>query len=93
MLYKNQQVFSITEFAIILSVHPNTVRNGIKCGRIQAFRTGQGKKASYRIFRSELERMAAFDASEMIENIVMKRMEKYNNKIISVNFPEPDINT
>ncbi len=69
----SQEVCSITEFAKLISAHPNTVRNAIKYGRIQAFRIGSGKRSAYRIYKSERERMAAFDASEMIENIVKER--------------------
>jgi excisionase family DNA binding protein len=68
-------ILTVDEFAEILKVHPNTVRYQIKTGRIQAFRASEGKKAPYRIFRSEIERMAAFDAREMIENIVKERMK------------------
>ena len=73
MIENNLNVLTIIEFAKEIRVHPNTVRNGIKCGRIQAFRAGKGKSASYRIMRSELERMIAFDASELIEKIVKER--------------------
>ena len=69
-------VCTILEFAELIKVHPNTVRNMIKTGKIQAFRTGKGKRASYRIFRFELQRMAAFDGEEMIENIIKNRIEK-----------------
>lgn len=69
----SSEVCSVVEFAGLLKVHPNTVRKAIKCGRIQAFRIGVGKRSSYRIYKYELERMAAFDATEMIEKIVKER--------------------
>lgn len=60
-------LFTVKELAAILMVHPSTVRRAIKCGRISAFKVGVGKKATFRIFKSELERMAAFDVTEIIE--------------------------
>lgn len=74
---KNLEFFTVKEFAKIFKVHPNTVYRAIDCGRIQAFRVGQGKKASFRIFKTEIERMAAFDANEMIENIIKKRQNEH----------------
>lgn len=73
-MVKRIVIFTVDECAFILRVHPNTVRNAIKCGRIQAFRVGIGKRAAYRIFSTEIQRMAEFDATEMIENIVRKRI-------------------
>lgn len=61
------QFYTIKEFAGLLGVHPTTVRRGIAYGRIQAFRVGEGKKSTYRIFKTELERMAAFDVETIIE--------------------------
>jgi len=65
--------FSIKEFAQKLGVHANTIRRGIKNGRINAFRVGSGKKATYRISHSEINRIAVFDMEEMIERIIEKR--------------------
>lgn len=73
---KNDEYFTVKEFAAYFKVHENTIYRSIKCGRVQAFRIGRGPKASYRIFKSEIKRMAAFDASQMIEEIIKKRMEK-----------------
>lgn len=67
------RILTVKEFAKRIRVHPNTVRNGIRCGRIQAFKVGQGKRAAYRIFSSELQRIAAFDSIEIIENIIRGR--------------------
>lgn len=60
------KLLTVKEFAALLRVHPITVRRAIEYGRIHACRVGTGKKASYRIFESELERMMAFDLSEII---------------------------
>lgn len=55
------------EFAAKLRVHPSTIRRAIESGRIHAFRVGNGKKASFRIPESEIERMMAFDLTLLIE--------------------------
>lgn len=49
--------FTIQEFADKLKIHHQTVRRDIKNGRIYAFRASSGKRASYRIAESELERL------------------------------------
>lgn len=69
------EFFTVVEFANQISAHPNTVRNAIKCGRIQAFRIGKGKRSAYRILKSEIERMIAFDTGEIIEKIVNERIK------------------
>jgi excisionase family DNA binding protein len=53
--------YSIKEFANELMVHHNTIRNAIKCGRINAFRVGKGKRSMFRIAASEIDRMALID--------------------------------
>lgn len=71
------EFLSIKEFAGKIGVHPNTVRRGVKSGRISAFKVGGGKKANYRIAKSEIDRIALFDLEQMIEKIVeKKRLEK-----------------
>ena len=65
--------YSIKEFAFLLRIHPNTVRRGIKSGRIGAFKVGAGKKSTYRIPKAEINRIALFDLEDMIEKIIDKR--------------------
>ncbi len=60
----NGDFLSIDEFAALLKIHPNTVRNGIKYGRINAFRVGKGKRSMFRIPKSEIHRMAVFDLKD-----------------------------
>ena len=72
----DQDFLSIKEFALILRVHPNTIRRAIKSGRINAFKVGYGKKAVYRIARTEINRIALFDLEDMIEKIIIKRSQE-----------------
>ena len=65
---------SIKEFAFLLKVHPNTIRRAVKSGRINAFKVGYGLKATYRIARAEINRIALFDLEDMIQRIIEKRM-------------------
>lgn len=65
-----ERYYSIKEFSVKLNVHPNTVRNAIKSGRISAFRVGAGQKSIYRIAHSELGRIALFDLRVMIKKIL-----------------------
>lgn len=64
----NQEKFyNVEEFAKLLRVHPNTVRKGIKKGRIQAFRVGEGLRSSFRISSIEAQRLAEVDMMKVIE--------------------------
>ncbi len=75
-----EQLLSVKEFASILRIHPSTVRRAIDYGRIHAFRVGIGKKASFRIPRSEVERMMAFDLTEVIEKRAKEINDSKNDK-------------
>ena len=61
MTEEDLSFYSIKEFAEKLRVHPNTIRNGIKDGRIVAFKIGKGKRSMFRIAHSEIERMILLD--------------------------------
>jgi len=67
---------SIDQFAKTMGLHSNTIRKSIKAGRINAFRVGPGKKASFRIPASEVNRLSICDLEEIIERIVEERMRK-----------------
>lgn len=70
------EFFTIYEFAKYLRVHHQTVRTAIKKGKIRAFRVNSGEKSSWRIHKSEIERMAEFDLNEIVHNMALK--EKKN---------------
>lgn len=66
---------TVKEFSKLLKVHPNTVLNSIKKGRIQAFRISNGPRASYRIPFSEIQRLCMVDMNEIIDKMVQDRMK------------------
>jgi excisionase family DNA binding protein len=63
---------TINEMAAIMKMHPNTIRRAIKNGRISAFKLGAGNKASYRIPRSEIDRLAVCDMTLIINQMIIK---------------------
>ena len=69
MTVNNKAYYSISEFAKELGVHRNTIRNGIKFGRIAGFKVGTGRKSMYRIAQSELQRMALMDLKNVMNEI------------------------
>ena len=67
---ENIAYYSIKEFAKLIRVHEQTVRNSIRSGRIQAFRVGNGKKSAFRIPASEVSRIALFDMKDLVKQIM-----------------------
>ena len=65
-----KEYFSVKEFASFIGVHYNTVLRSIKCGRLCAFRIGSGKKATYRIPRSEINRISFYDLEDLVSKII-----------------------
>lgn len=70
---KQKEFHSIKEFAVLLRIHPNTVRRAIKSGRINAFKVGSGKRSTYRIPKSEINRIALFDLEAIIEKMIERK--------------------
>ena len=66
---------SIKEFAGKIGAHSNTIRRGIKKGRISACNIGTGKKKIYRIPRTEIERIALFNLNDIVDDMVAKKMQ------------------
>ena len=71
----SDKIYSIKEFAKVLGVHPNTIRNSLKSGRILGFRVGKGKKSTIRIMESEIMRMLSYDMQDIVERIVKERID------------------
>ena len=67
---------SIKEFAAKVGVHPNTVRKSILKGRLAAFRIGIGKRASYRIAKTEIDRIALIDLEQIVNQLVEKKLQE-----------------
>jgi len=68
MIDNDKEILTIYEFAKLISAHHNTVRKMIKTGRLVAFRLSSGKTASYRIARSEIERLVLIDLEIVYKN-------------------------
>ncbi len=71
----NIHFYNVSELAKVLRVHKNTIYHAIRAGKIQAVRVGIGKRATLRICKTEVERMMAFDANLLIDNIVQNRVK------------------
>lgn len=56
-LFKRNEVYTIEEAAKKLRVHPNTIYKMCRSGKLGAFRSGEGKRASWRIPGSGLEKL------------------------------------
>jgi excisionase family DNA binding protein len=76
MFQDSQEFYSIGEFAKLLRVHHNTIRRAIKLGHITAFRTGPGKRSSYRISKYETNRLSIMDLEKIVEDMIDKRTPK-----------------
>ncbi len=77
---EKKDILSIKDFANEISVHPNSVRNMIKTGRLNAFKIGGGKTSSYRIARSEINRLSLINLENIVDDIVEKRLNDILHK-------------
>ena len=68
-----KEFLSVKEFAYLIGVHYNTVIRSIHSGRLSAFRIGAGKKACFRIARSEIHRIALYDLEFMVSKIIEEK--------------------
>lgn len=78
IIMKDKDILTITEFAELIRVHPNSVRNMIKKGRLSAFRIGGGATSAYRIPRSEIQRLSITDLEKIVESMVHERIKENN---------------
>lgn len=76
----DEDFLSIKEYALLIRVHPNTVRRSIKNGHCKAFRTGRGCKAVYRIPRTEINRLALEHLETIIDKLIEKKIPSYEKK-------------
>jgi len=72
----HKDFYSVGEFAKLIGKHPNTIRRAIKSNRISAIRIGDGKRASFRISITEINRVAMVD----LEVYINKVIEEKNNQ-------------
>lgn len=57
----SKDFLTVYEFADELNLHYNTIYKAVRSGRIHAFRVSEGKKAAWRIPRTEITRLATLD--------------------------------
>ena len=65
---------SIKEMATLIRVHVNTIRRGIRIGKINAFRVG-GPHSAYRIHRTEINKLAFEQLEEVINSLIDKKLK------------------
>lgn len=70
-----KEFLSVKEFAALIGVHYNTVIRAIKSGKLNAFRINAGKKASFRISRVEIHRIALFDLEGLVTKIIEEKIK------------------
>ena len=69
------EFYSIKEVAVIFNVHPNTIRNAIKNGYINAIRIGDKKKSPYRISRKSIDQIHINVLKEKSIKICLKEIK------------------
>jgi len=74
------EFLTIDEFSKLLRIHRNSIRSMVYSGRLNAIRIGSGKNASYRIPRSEVQRLAVVDLDKIIDKLVEKKLKEREEK-------------
>jgi excisionase family DNA binding protein len=69
------EYMTVKEFASKMKLHYNTVYRAIKSGRLNAVRIGSGKKSSFRIAASEVNRIALCDLEEFVSKIIEEKIK------------------
>ncbi len=77
MIMNNNDILTIKEFAELIRVHPNSVRNMIKKGRLSCFRIGGGETSAYRIPRTEVQRLSLINLEEIVDKKVQKKLDEW----------------
>ena len=68
----SEEFLSIKEFASLMKVHENTIRKGIKSGKIAAIRLTSSPKSAYRIPRTQIQTLSFQHLEEVIGKIIEK---------------------
>jgi len=68
------QYYSVKEFAKLLKLHENTIRQALKRGKIQSVRLGTGNSV-HRIPKSEISRLVMFDLDEIVRKEILKEKQ------------------
>jgi len=76
MTNEEPDFLTIKEFALMIRVHPNTVRRSIQKGRISAFRIGEGAHSGFRIPRAEVNRLSVVDLEKIVKKLIDERMKE-----------------
>jgi len=76
MTKKKEDFLTVNQVAEIFSVCPRTIYAAIHQGKIQAFKPGFGKRSSWRICSTELDRMREFDSRKIIDKIIDREVKK-----------------
>jgi DNA-binding transcriptional MerR regulator len=69
MTNRDRDFYTIVEFAVKISLHPNTIRLYIKNGLISALRLGTDKRVLYRIPHSEFDRLAKCNMRDILKKM------------------------
>lgn len=69
------EYLSVKEFASKMKLHYNTVLRAIKTGKLNAVRIGSGKKATFRIASSEVNRIALCDLEQLVSKIIEEKIK------------------